>query len=50
MFFFVSRGEKLKAMAEFQKEYEKRKDDMGKKRIVPSRWAQAHKHVKVWQA
>lgn len=29
----VSRGEKLKAMAEFQKEYEKRKDDMGKKPV-----------------
>lgn len=29
----TSRGEKLKAMAEFQKEYEKRKDDTGKKPV-----------------
>ena len=29
----ASRGEKLKAMAEFQKEYEKRKDDTGKKPV-----------------
>lgn len=29
----VSRGEKLKAMAEFQKEYEKRKDDTGKEPV-----------------
>ena len=29
----ASRGEKLKAMAEFQKEYEKRKDDTGKEPV-----------------